>query len=482
MRRIPWVPIFIVLILSLVGVLVYWIFTPRLLRVSPPDGANAIPIGASLRITFSRPMRTEDLLEHLQIQPSIQGSSSWEGKTWVYTPAVPWPSGEQVEVILEAGAHADDWLGLPLRQGTQWTFVVTQARLAYLYPNDGPADIYVLNPYSGESQRLTNSPGGVDSFSVTHNGAAIYYSVRGSQGSSAVFRRAVNQEWVPAINDESQASSEYSEPILVLDCPRASCRDPVVSPNGEYLAYERVAFVGGTEPSYPQIWLLALDTEGNPKVTSEPTLVGPELHQTLGPNWSSQNMLVIYDTNQSAYLIYDPDRGILYQFANQTGQPGSWHPDGREFVAPEINFLGEDTAPDLDDLQPLANSQLMLFNLENSTTRNLTSEEDLEDTSPAFSPDGAYLAFARKSLHIDSWTPGRQLWLMRTGIWEAEALTNDELYNHFDFAWSPQGDVLAYVRFNQSVLSEPPELWIMDPFSRQATELLVGGYRPHWIP
>ena len=29
-------------------------------------------------------------------------------------------------------------------------------------------------------------------------------------------------------------------------------------------------------------------------------------------------------------------------------------------------------------------------------------------------------AFARKNLLIERWTPGRQLWLMRTGTWQAD--------------------------------------------------------------
>jgi Tol biopolymer transport system component len=144
--------------------------------------------------------------------------------------------------------------------------------------------------------------------------------------------------------------------------------------------------------------------------------------------------------------------------------------------------LGENTSPDLENLQPLANSHLILFNLERVESQSLTLQEDLEDTAPSFSPDGAYLAFARKSLHRDSWKPGRQLWIMRTGTWQAEALTDDAVYNHFAFAWSPLGDMLAYVRFNQSVLSEPPELWVMDPFSGLATQLIIGGHSPQWIP
>ena len=102
--------------------------------------------------------------------------------------------------------------------------------------------------------------------------------------------------------------------------------------------------------------------------------------------------------------------------------------------------------------------------------------------APVFSPDGAFLALARKNLQIELWTPGRQLWLMRTGTWQAQQLTDEPLYSHFEFAWSPQGDLLAYVRFNQAALTEPPELWVIDPYTARAAELVVGGYAPQWLP
>jgi hypothetical protein len=481
MGRLPWVPIVIVLLLALGGALAYWALAPRLLAVSPPDGAVAVPARSSLRLEFSRPLRTEELLRRLDIQPPVQGAASWQGSTLVFSPDEPWPSGGTIRVSLDPGARADGWPGLALRVKTSWSFSVTQPRLAYLYPADGPADIYVLDPYSGESQRWTLSPGGVVSYSVAPGASAIYYSARAEGGGSAIYRLDMGQEWRPPDEGADPDAAELAEPDLVLECPEASCRDPVVSPQGDILAYVRVAFIGGADPSYPQVWLLPLAVEGIPPAAAEPTLAGSPAHQTLDPAWSVDGVLAFYDTDTAEFVMLDPGQGVLARFANQTGEPGAWHPNGRDFVAPEINFLDQGGSEELGELQPLANSHLMLFNLDGGEAQDLTSEEDLEDTAPAFSPDGAYLALARKSLHIDRWTPGRQLWLMRVGTWQAEALTDDELYSHYDFAWSPAGDLLAIVRFNQSVLSEPPELWLIDPFSGRATQLVIGGYRPQWI-
>jgi Tol biopolymer transport system component len=108
--------------------------------------------------------------------------------------------------------------------------------------------------------------------------------------------------------------------------------------------------------------------------------------------------------------------------------------------------------------------------------------DNLEDTLPVFSPDGERLAFARKYLNQDEWTPGRQLWLMDMDGGNARSLTREPSYNHYDFAWSPLGNQLAFVRFNQTTMTEPPELWLVNDDGSQARLLVIGGYAPQWIP
>jgi Tol biopolymer transport system component len=125
---------------------------------------------------------------------------------------------------------------------------------------------------------------------------------------------------------------------------------------------------------------------------------------------------------------------------------------------------------------------LLLHDWQTNTTRDLTQQEGIEDAAPAFAPDGASLAFARKYLDPQRWTPGRQLWLMRLAENVARPLTADPVYHHFDFAWSPDGGWLAYVRFNQTALTEPPEIWITQPLTGQTNLIIRGGYAPQWIP
>ena len=504
-RWLRW--IIALVLLALIGLsLYYWFSAPRLVSFSPADGAELVPVGAELRVEFSRPMRRASVQDRLKINPPISGVFEWqeEGRILVFRPDRPWLAGVHVQVELQAGGLSADWIAQELPQPVRWAFRVEQPRLVYLYPASGPASLYILNPVSGYGEPLPGAPLGIFEFDLVAgrvNGdellhPAVYYSARNSQGGSDLYRLEINPVTAAQVDEAAQPSAAQPSaepapapvPSLVLGCKQAQCRSPQVSPQGDYLAYERIGALGGGEPNYPRIWYLPLGENLPPTAVDEisglplPVLAGESLHQTLQPQWSPDGMLTFYDTVEAGFFILDLQSSQSTFFSNQTGQVGNWHPDGETYVAPEIYFLDESVSDALTDLEPLAQSHLMLFNRLNGSMTDLTQIDGLEDTSPVFSPDGRYLVLARKYLDARRWTPGRQVWLMEMSSRQAQPLTSQPSYNHFDFAWNPAGDQLAFVRFNQTLLTEPPELWLMEPLGGRAVLLVKGGYAPEWIP
>jgi Tol biopolymer transport system component len=118
----------------------------------------------------------------------------------------------------------------------------------------------------------------------------------------------------------------------------------------------------------------------------------------------------------------------------------------------------------------------------NGIVKNLSGEELVEDTSPAYSPDGRWLAFARKFLDTERWTPGRQLWVMEADGENAYALTHDEFFSHAALAWSPDSQTIAFVRAHRTSPDVPPEIWIINVDGSNPIRLVIGGYAPQWIP
>ena len=469
----------VIILLAIGAAAGYWWSTPRLVNFRPADGSSNVPTSAPIEIAFSIRMNLASIQERLTLQPNVPGAYSWQGNTLVFTPRDPWSAGATVKVSLAAGSRTASFPALALSQEASWSFTIRQPRLLYLFPADGLANIYLLNPFTGESEALTEIPGGVQDFSVNAGGEEIYYSLRTSQGGSEIYRLDLAQVSQGVKATEAVPTRVLPTSALVLSCPQAACRSPVISPDGSFLAYEQTAFLEQDQPNYPQVWYVKLPVANPAAPEPAPSRAGEALHQTLQPAWSSAGILAFYDTTAAAYVFLDPVSGRKSLFPNQTGQTGAWHPDGKVYLAPEINFLD---ASALAELQALANSHLILFEHSSGQVQDLTPEEAMEDTSPAFSPDGVYLAFARKFLDTNRWTPGRQAWLLRLDNQQARPLTSETFYNHFEFAWSPVGDRLAYVRFNQAVPKEPLELWMIDILTDQAVRLVVGGYAPIWIP
>jgi TolB protein len=461
----------ILLVVLLAAVAIVWLAAPRLESVAPADQATDIPAGSAIRLVFSRPMQTESVAGRLEVAPFRNGQVSAEGDEIVFTPDLPWQAGDTVTVSLERGAQAAGLFQLPLLRGQSWSFTIRRPQLVYLYPSDRAANIFLLDPASGETSQITDSQAGVVDFDIDARGQTLYFSASVGDSGSAVYRLDL--------------TSTEAAPLSLLDCPQAKCSSPRISPQGDLLAYERTALPGLNAVDYPQIWLLPVtgqDGAGEETPAQSPTLVSDPQHQALYPQWSPDGRLTYYDSVKKTFVVLDPRSGASQEFSNQTGLSGSWSPDGQFYIVPEIlDNLRLPATPDPATF-PVVSSHLMRFNAQDSSRTDLTSAEDLEDTAPEFSPDGSLLAFARKYLTLERWTPGRQLWLMRPDGTEARPVSNEPYFNHFGFAWNPTGNQIAYVRFNQNAPTDPPEVWLVDLGIGLETQLVIGGYAPRWIP
>ncbi len=442
---------------------------PRVLEVAPENGAAEILRDTSIRIEFSQPMRAETVAERLVIEPSVEGEISWEENMLVFTPNEDWPEGNIVEVSLSSGARSA--LGLPVLDDAAWIFTIRSTLLAYLWPAEGSANLYALDPASGVVEQFTEG-GGVLDFDVTLDGNAIYYAASNNTEGSAIYK----------FSRAGRASE------LVLDCGAELCEQVQVSPDGTQLAFVHSVPAELIEPAHNEIWTLNL-------ATGETQRVSRSGHAARLPQWSPTGRLCFYDEETKAYMVLDLDMGETAQWANETGELGSWMPDGLEFMAPELFVVVTDTPrgptgevantpvdPATREPVQVLSSHLMLYSIASARVEDFTLTDTLEDTAPVFSPDGFLVAFARKYLDTARWTTGRQLWVMRSDGTGQRALTDAPDYKHTAFAWSPDGRRIAYTRFNATALTEPPEIWLINLDGSDAIQLVIGGYDPQWMP
>jgi Tol biopolymer transport system component len=450
----------LIILMLIFGASVVWVNLPRLVGVSPPINAVAVPAASPVIMSFSRPVKLDSVRLHFRSLPQRVGKFEVQDEEVFFTPDVPWPSGREITIYLDRGIRSQHGLSLPTLQDSTWSFTTSQTLLAYLWPSDGSADIYALDPLSGEIRQLTAQAGVID-FSVSWDGLAIYYSATNSEGGSDLFRLDLF-----ALAD---GSAIELDPQIVMKCLKVLCSSPQISPDGKLLAYEQVALSESGQSSDIQVWLLSLED-------SSQTLIGLAGHRNKNPSWSSLGILAAYNVTRQVYSFFDPGKQELSSFSNETGEPGSWHPDGGAYLVAEIM----DVSPAAG--QRIAPSHLLRYDLPTESIYDLTLTNDIEDAYPLYSPTGNLIAFARKYLDAENWTPGRQLWLMDEDGSEVRPLSDEPNYNHYDFAWSPERDQIAYLRFDQTSMNMPPELWLVDADGSEAIQLVIGGYNPRWIP
>lgn len=446
-----------------------WRLMPRLVEISPAPGSQNVAPTAAIRLAFSQPMDAASVEARLSLDPENPGRFTWEdAQTLVFTPDTVWERGTTIAVRLAAGARST--LRLPLAGEAGWTFETRRVQLAYLWPADAPAQLYALDTESGEVARLTDGPAIFD-FSPAADGETIYYAARNRLGGSDLY----------ALERASGVARQ------ILNCGADLCSDVQAAPGGEWLAYTRLPFQPEPVSTRLEIWLLEI-------ARGETRRVSAEGEQPRLPLWSPLDRLIYYDAQTAAYVLISPASDEVIRFANGAGEQGTWTPDGQTFIAPELfvqltttlqgpigELANQPPDPANQDRVQVYSSRLLAYGLDGSIT-DLTLSPTLEDAHPAVSPDGLWLAYARRYLDEERFTTGRQLWLARLDGSNPRQLTHSPQEKHASLVWHPAGDWLALVRFNATVFTLPPEILLLQPSSGEIIQLVSNAYSPQWLP
>jgi Tol biopolymer transport system component len=450
----------VLVLLVLAGLVIFaWVIRPKLISVYPDAGEVEVPVTSQIRLEFSQPMMHASVINHLKIEPAQDGEYSWDENMLTFTPDQSWPNGQEINISLEEGVKSASWLAFPMEAET-WSFTTREASLAYLWPSDGQADIYALNPKTGDIQQYTHRMGVLE-YTASNDGTNIYFSASNAQEGSDLYQ-------IDLIKETNSTDNSY-RPKKLLDCGSAQCRSPAISFDGKNLAYEYLIPSPKGELGPAQIWLLDLQD-----LSKKP--IGQTTHETVQPVWSSTGWLAIYDRTSQLYDVINPKTNARIQLVNLTGQPGNWSPDGEFFLAPELMYY-----PSTEDTET-GISHLLRYGIQGGTSGDISKEDNVEDVEGIYSPEGGSIAFARKYLDMERWSFGRQIWIMNPDGSNSHQITDEPDYNHYDLAWSWNSLLIAYVRFNETQLYEPPELWMIDAEGSNPIQLVVRGYSPLWIP
>jgi len=463
-RRIPWTA-FVLAAIILAALFGVYIASPSISMFEPLSDSDNIPASAPIEIRFSQAMNHRSVERRFQVEPHVEGSFSWDGNTVIYQPEEPWPFDSEITVRLEGGARSERLL--PIIGPTSWTFSTGGPRVAYLWPEDGPADLYIRPADGFGLQRLTQSENGVLDYTVMTDGYSVIYAELRQDGGS----------------DLRQLNTLTGEDALLYACQEGErCQNLAIS-DQDILLFDRIQYDPGLSGQPVQVassvWAFNLDA------AQEPYRIGLDGHQSTSGDPSPAGWVAYYDVTLRAITIVESiteeEPAILNQIPNDLGFLGAWSPDGLLLLYPAITFLQEDDAV---AGEALFFSHIYQTALPVGPSVDLSGSmaESVEDSSPAVSPDGQWIAFTRKYLGVETWTLGRQLWLMRADGSNPRQMTDDPALTCSSLVWREDSGAIVYVRVNEADYTQASEIWLLDVETGDVQQIVMGGFEPNWLP
>lgn len=371
------------------------------------------------------------------------------------------PFGKTAWVVMAAVAGI-----VAVNVAVNWPFETGNTRILYSLLDANGVEQLMIAPISlpeaGDNagavqvetpQALTTAGYGIWDFGVDANSGQIVYSLMTEAGTSDLWTLPPGAE----------------QPRLLVACPDAACNNVAFSPDSQLLAFSQRDASGAELPviSPPRLHLLELATD-----TVAP-LFADSQPLAFDPRWSPDGKWLSYlSPDLGGVSAYHLENGTTRFYATTTGETAVWHPQRNELVYSEMLADSEFYEVHLFGVDPLT-----------ETRQDLSiAEVPVEDNSPAFAPDGEWLAFRRKEMAGPRESLGKQLWVMRPDGREARPLTQEPDFDHGPPAWSPDGRFLLYHRFPLRGPDVIITVWVLDVASGQSWEVARPGQRPVWVP
>jgi Tol biopolymer transport system component len=439
----------------LIAAAIYWLLMPRVMSTTPFDAEANVLSNTRIEVEFSQPIKTILGLDYLLFQPQTSGKYSIQGKTLTFIPDIPFSPDSTIQVSVNSKVRSTQ--GIPVLDPPSWSFQIKHPWLLYLLDTVGRVELYQIDPEGLDATRLVDTNLSIIDYSVSSTWNLVLYTAE--SGTDTII------EYYDLATGEN---------TILYTCKQTICSQPLLSPDQKYLTFTTNSSPQYLNPSASQVMLLSLN---NLTVFGNPIPVAGNDHPTHDASWSSTGWIVYYDETDKTYGYFHPSTGKRVSYPHDTGEVGTWSPDGEMYVFPKIIYPANTV-----NAPAAYSSQLVGFNPETGTDEYITRNETAEDVQPVYSPNGKWIVFARKYLTSSQWTPGRQIWIIRSDGNNSNALTNSADNNHLGFSWSPDGKYIAYLRFNTASYNQSREVWLMDSKTGITQKILVNGYRLGWLP
>jgi Tol biopolymer transport system component len=299
--------------------------------------------------------------------------------------------------------------------------VATNGRIAFL----SDTQIYTAEPDGSGLLQLTNDESGAATPVFSHDGTRIAYkrlSADNPPGAPALYGGLV------------VANSDGTNPIVIAE--RVVGMSPTAwSPDDREVLWTGTAVDGSDE----QVFVAPADG------SSPPLQVGDRSTFNWGPNWSPDGSKISYVSGTDFYVMNRDGTEIrkVSQGTYEENNSGAWNPDGNVLVFEAGRSSDHD---------------LWLVGLD-GTPEHVLARSFYTETTPAFSPDGQWVAFLRVAPDFRS---------TQAGVIRVDGSGERMLPGAYGFSgvmWSPDGTRLLVGGSNPALVYE------LDPFGSEKPRL-----------
>jgi len=418
---------------------------------------NRIGFGLSLIVAFSLGLAVVLVAIGILI---VQGKHLFERLQWFSKAAYIMPIISAV-IVLGAGIVLSvsavrniglfrDQIGDPGSAEAVPFFNIENASVLYTaLDRDNQSQLCIIPAGGGDSQPVTTDAN-IWAFAIApDHSSVIYATVFGENGSQL-------WQWFP----------ETREQVVALECPNAYCSDMAWSPDGRGILYSRLDFDLEINPANVQsIWWLDLTTRETTPLFQDPLTPG------FSPRWSPDGKQLNYvSINPLEIKIYQMETGESQSITTQLGYSGVWSPDGENLLL-----------IDMERREGLFLYKLYSYNLANQWLTRLSVDLNIDDSFPAWSPNGEWIALVRREKDQESPGTGSQVWIMRSDGTEPRQLTSAEEVQFGQPAWSPDGQYLLFDYRSVSSEGVISGIKILEVDTGKEIELASPGNRPAWL-
>ena len=311
---------------------------------------------------------------------------------------------------------------------------------------DGHKQLVIAN-IKGENLRvLTDAPRGVLGYALSPDRAQVIYMRQAADLGVSL--------WLAGV-DGSKAHE-------VVNCNPANCSQPVWSPDGSKVVYERMDSGGESGGlGLPTLWWLDMESGETQPVFQEVGLPG------INPRWSPDGTWLSYSTPDGSIRLYNLTTGENRILDNFLGAAVVWSPDSRSALLRDV----------LTQEQGFV-THLFHYELESAALIDLSDDSNYENNLAAWSPDGEWVALVRRDLSVSM---GDQVWLMRSDGSDAHQLTEAPNILHGSLNWSPDCRYILFDGYMLDIFPLEAHLQVLDVESGEVMDLGVKGYSPSWV-